>query len=89
MSEYNKLKAKGMKKGRPKFTGVEKQRSMALAVMRQEARRRAHLVLKSRHSDEYSEIYEAELSALANEPSAKELGIVVANKQSKKTRKTQ
>ncbi len=89
MSEYNKLKAKGMKKGRPKFTGVEKQRSMALAVMRQEARRRAHLVLKSRHSDEYSEIYDAEFSAMASEPAAKELGIVVQSKQTRKTRKAQ
>lgn len=89
MSEYNKLKAKGMKKGRPKFTGIEKQRSLALAVMRQEARRRAHLVLKNRHQEEYAEIYDAEFNALANEPSAKGLGIVAETKQSKKTRKTQ
>lgn len=89
MSEYNKLKAKGMKKGRPKFTGIEKQRSLVLAVMRQEARRRAHLVLKSRHSEEYADIYEAEFNVLASEPRAKELGIVVQNKQTRKIRKNQ
>jgi len=89
MSEYNKLKAKGMKKGRPKFTGIEKQRSLALAVMRQEARRRAHLVLKNRHQEEYAAIYDAEFNSLASDPSAKDLGIIAETKQSKKTRKTQ
>ncbi|MFM9027618.1 MAG: hypothetical protein ACKOQ6_06445 [Bacteroidota bacterium] len=32
--------------------------------LRQEARRRAHMVLKSRHQEEYGDIYEAELKAM-------------------------
>lgn len=87
MSEYNKLKAKGMKKGRPKFTGVEKQRSLALIGMRQEARRRAYLVLKSRHTDEYSQIYDNEFLALVNESPMS--GININKKQSQKTKRNQ
>lgn len=64
MSEYNKLKEKGMGRGRPRHTEEQRVQSQALNAMRQEARRRAHLVLKSRHIDEYNEIYNAELSAM-------------------------
>ena len=64
MSEYNKLKEKGMGRGRPRHTEEQKVQSQATNAMRQEARRRAHLVLKSRHIDEYNDIYEAEFSAM-------------------------
>jgi hypothetical protein len=64
MSEYSKLKEKGMGRGRPRHTEEQKVQSAALNTMRQEARRRAHLGLKSRHIDEYNDIYEAELGAM-------------------------
>lgn len=67
MSEYGQLKAKGMGRGRPRHTPEQREKSLAVNAMRQEARRRAHIVLKNRHSDEYADIYEAELSALSSE----------------------
>jgi len=63
-SEYGKLKEKGMGRGRPRHTQEQKEKAQLINTARQEARRRAHLVLKSRHMDEYNEIYDAELSAL-------------------------
>jgi hypothetical protein len=71
-SEYNKLKEKGMGRGRPRHTPEQKEKAQIANSARQEARRRAHLVLKSRHIDEYIEIYNAELSALlSSEPEEK------------------
>lgn len=64
MSEYEKLKQKGMGRGRPKLTPEQKEHSQAINVARQEARRRAHIVLKNRHTDEFNEIYEQELNAI-------------------------
>lgn len=64
MSEYNKLKEKGMGRGRPRHSDEQRARSQAVNALRQEARRRAHLVLKSRHQDEYTKIYEAEMKSL-------------------------
>ena len=64
MSEYSKLKEKGMGRGRPRHSEEQKAQSQLLNALRQEARRRAHLVLKSRHTDEYNDIYEAELKEL-------------------------
>jgi len=78
-SEYGKLKEKGMRRGRPRHTQEQKEKSQLINTARQEARRRAHLVLKSRHMDEYSEIYDAELSALLS-------GVTEETKQ-KRTRK--
>ena len=69
MSEYDKLKQKGMGRGRPRHTPEQKAESPARNAVRQEARRRAHLVLKNRHSGEFTEIYEQELKALASENS--------------------
>lgn len=63
-SEYGKLKEKGMGRGRPRHTPEQKEKAQLVNTARQEARRRAHLVLKSRHLGEYNEIYDAELSAL-------------------------
>jgi hypothetical protein len=64
MSEYEKLREKGLGRGRPKLTDEQKAQSQALNSARQEARRRAHLVLKNRYSDEFAEIYERELSSI-------------------------
>lgn len=64
MSEYSKLKEKGMGRGRPRHSEEQKAQSQILNALRQEARRRAHLVLKSRHIDEYNDIYDAELKEL-------------------------
>jgi hypothetical protein len=78
MSEYSKLKEKGMGRGRPRHSEEQKAQSQLLNALRQEARRRAHLVLKSRHADEYNDIYEAEL---------KELQSSGATRRQKRTRK--
>lgn len=78
-SEYGKLKEKGMGRGRPRHTPEQKEKSQLVNTARQEARRRAHLVLKSRHIDEYNEIYDAELSAL--------LAAGPVEKKQKRTRK--
>lgn len=69
MSEYDKLKQKGMGRGRPKLTPEQKVESQERNQLRQEARRRAHIVLKSRHSDEFAEIYEQEMRALISDNS--------------------
>lgn len=69
-SEYGKLKEKGMGRGRPRHSEEQKEVSTKVNSARQEARRRAHLVLKSRHIDEYAEIYETELSVLLIEESS-------------------
>lgn len=64
MSEYVKLKEKGLGRGRPKHTAEQKAKASEMNALRQEARRRAHMVLKSRHQEEYGDIYEAELKAM-------------------------
>ena len=67
MSEYDKLKQKGMGRGRPRHTPEQKAEAQARNAVRQEARRRAHLVLKNRHAEEFDAIYEQELRSLASE----------------------
>jgi len=64
MSEYGKLKEKGLGRGRPKHTVEQRAKAAETNALRQEARRRAHMVLKSRHQEEYSEIYESELKEM-------------------------
>lgn len=64
MSEYKKLKEKGINRGRPRHTDEQRAVSQIRNAVRQEARRRAHLVLKSRHVDEFNAIYEAEMASL-------------------------
>lgn len=64
MSEYKKLKEKGITRGRPRHTDEQRAISQIRNAVRQEARRRAHLVLKSRHVEEFNAIYEAEMSSL-------------------------
>jgi hypothetical protein len=64
MSEYGKLKEKGLGRGRPKHTAEQRAQAAEMNSLRQEARRRAHMVLKSKHQEEYSDIYEMEFKAM-------------------------
>lgn len=64
MSEYESLKKNGLVRGRPRLSEQEKQNRREMTVKRQEARRRALLVLQHRHVDEYAEILEEELKAV-------------------------
>jgi hypothetical protein len=65
MSEYSKLKSKGLGKGRPPLSAEERAERKAVNAKKQEARRRAHLVLQHRYNEEYQQIYAAELKALS------------------------
>lgn len=64
MSEYTKLKQKGMGRGRPRHTPEQRKKSFIQNSMRQEARRRAGIVLRNRHEKEFLDIYEQEIKAL-------------------------
>jgi hypothetical protein len=64
MSEYAKLKNRGLGRGRPRLSEEERMLRKESNAIRQEARRRAHLVLQHRHSDEYEKIFNAELTNL-------------------------
>jgi hypothetical protein len=64
MSEYSKLKNKGLHRGRPRLSDEERaERKRALAI-RQEARRRALVVLQHKYTDEYEKLLAAELKEL-------------------------
>jgi hypothetical protein len=65
MSEYNKLKNSGLGRGRPKLNEEERVLRKQMNSVRQEARRRAHLVLQHRHQDEYNKIFEEEFKSLS------------------------
>lgn len=65
MSEYNKLKSKGLGRGRPRLSPEEKAVREKLTALRQEARRRAHIVLQHKHSKEYDKIFDTELNNLS------------------------
>ena len=64
MSEYDLLKNKGLVRGRPRLTEEERKSRKEMTNKRQEARRRALLVLQHRHSEEYAEILEKEIRAV-------------------------
>ena len=64
MSEYNKLKDNGLSRGRRKLSEEERVLRKQMNSIRQEARRRTHLVLQHRHQDEYDEIFEQEFKSL-------------------------
>lgn len=64
MSEYDALKKKGLTGGRPRLSQEEREIRKELAVKKQEARRRALLVLQHRHADEYAKILAEELKAV-------------------------
>lgn len=65
MSEYIKLKNSGLVRGRPKLNEKEKMLRKQHTSFRQEARRRAHLVLAHRHQIEYNGIFEEEFKSLS------------------------
>jgi hypothetical protein len=64
MSEYNKLKNKGLGRGRPALSEEERQSRRELNAKRQEARRRAHIVLQHKYAEEYEKIFATELREL-------------------------
>jgi hypothetical protein len=63
-SDYGKLKMQGLKRGRPRLSEEEKTKRQEVAAKRQEARRRAMIVLQHRYADEYEQIFQKELKAL-------------------------
>lgn len=73
MSEYQRLitQIKG-KPGRPRLSDEQKKQNREEQKIRNsrrtEARRRAHLVLKFRHQQEFDEIFAIELKALETTP---------------------
>lgn len=64
MSEYSKLKNGGLSRGRPRLSDEEKASRREMTAKRQEARRRAMVVLQHRYPDEFNTIVESELKAL-------------------------
>lgn len=67
MSEYKNLKTKGLNRGRPRLSDKERQERKRVTAMRQEARRRAGIVLQHRHNDEYEQLIVKEMEALKRE----------------------
>lgn len=67
MSEYKALKTKGLNRGRPRLSDKERQERKKVTAMRQEARRRAGLVLQHRHHDEYEQLVAKEMTSLERE----------------------
>jgi hypothetical protein len=67
MTNYNELKKSGLGRGRPALSAEEKEERKHTNALRQEARRRAHIVLQHRHSDEYLELFNEELLNLVNQ----------------------
>jgi len=64
VSQYVKLKKTKIKRGRPRLSAVDGEKSRRVTKMRQEARRRSHAVLQHNHGDEYAHIYKQEYAAL-------------------------
>jgi hypothetical protein len=64
MSEYNKLKSKGLGRGRPALSPEERESRRDTNAKRQEARRRAHIVLQHKYAEEYERIFSTELREL-------------------------
>jgi len=64
MSEYNKLKSKGLGRGRPALSAEERESRRDINAKRQEARRRAHIVLQHKYAEEYERIFSTELREL-------------------------
>ena len=61
MTNYNELKRSGLGRGRPRLSDEEKAERKRTHAIRQEARRRAHIVLQHRHNDEYEKLFNEEL----------------------------
>jgi hypothetical protein len=71
MSEYAKLKNQGLGRGRPRLSDEERESRRAINQIRQEARRRAGIVLQRRHSDEYENLVIEETNALMDDSKKK------------------
>lgn len=64
MSEYVKLKNKGLRRGRKPLSKEESEQRKVLYARRQEAHRRAKIVLQNRYPEEYEKIYQNEYREL-------------------------
>ncbi len=64
VSQYVKLKKTKIKRGRPRLSDADGEKSRRVTKMRQEARRRSRAVLQHNHEDEYASIYKQEYAAL-------------------------
>jgi hypothetical protein len=64
MSEYSKLKNGGLSRGRPRLSEEERASRKEVSAKRQEARRRAMVVLQHRYPEEFEAIVESEFKAL-------------------------
>jgi hypothetical protein len=64
VSEYSKLKNKGLHRGRPRLSEEERAERKRVMTLRQEARRRALIVLQHRYPEEYEQIMAAEFKEL-------------------------
>jgi hypothetical protein len=67
MSEYNKLKKKGLSKGRKPLSAEERQQRAAVVQMKQESRRRAGIVLQHKYAEEFAALCELEFKALLSQ----------------------
>lgn len=67
MSEYNKLKKKGLPRGRKPLSPEERKQRAAIVQMKQESRRRAGIVLQHKHAEEFADLCELEFKALLNQ----------------------
>ena len=71
MSEYAKLKNQGLGRGRPRLSDEEREMRRAMNQLRQEARRRAGIVLQRRHAEEYEKLIMDETTSLTDEAKKK------------------
>lgn len=67
MSEYNKLKKKGLPRGRKPLSPEEREQRAVIIQMKQESRRRAGIVLQHKYAEEFAALCELEFKALANQ----------------------
>jgi hypothetical protein len=67
MSEYAKLKMSGLPKGRRPLPAEEKERRNVINQKKQEARRRAGIVLQHKYADEFALLCDAEFNALLSQ----------------------
>lgn len=64
MSAYEEIRAKGLKRGRKPLPPEEKQSRVRMHKLRQEARRRAAIVLQHNHAEEFKQLLDKELESL-------------------------
>lgn len=71
MSEYAKLKNQGLGRGRPRLSDEERESRRVMNQLRQEARRRAGIVLQRRYADEYEKLVSEETNSLMEDSKKK------------------